>query len=105
MLLIKNLRQYGRLNPKNLKPFLMAVTTWNAEAKINFIIGVKYHAKRFDPETVHASYFVEHDVLGDMPAVMKAYIDLDKFARDLVSEYTQTEIAGETIIYRTSETE
>ena len=109
-----------RLTPETVKPFLAAIDTWDAEAKISFIIAVKHHAERFDPVTVNpnsfevciyyvkshrelASYFVEHDVLGDMPMVMKAYIDIEKFANDLTREYTKTQIAGETVIYRFNE--
>lgn len=109
-----------RLTPETVKPFFTAVDTWDAEAKISFIIAVKHHAKRFDPLSVKpnsfdvciyfvkshrelASYFVEHDVLGEVPMVMKAYIDLEKFANDLTREYTKTEIAGETVIYRFNE--
>ncbi|EFO28832.1 hypothetical protein TRICHSKD4_4641 [Roseibium sp. TrichSKD4] len=81
---------------------------------------MKHHHQSFDPKAVGsasfdislyfvkshyelASYFVEHDVLGDMPMVMKAYVDLEAFARDLMREYTKTDIAGETVIYRLNE--
>ena len=109
-----------RITSETVEPFFAAINTWDAEAKISFIIAVKHHAKRFDPLTVNAnsfdvciyfvkshrelaSYFVEHDVLGEVPMVMKAYIDLEKFANDLTREYTKTEIAGETVIYRFNE--
>ena len=105
---------------KNKKHFLKATATWHAEAKISFIIAVKHHAQQFNPATVQADsfdvclyfvkthhelakYFVDHDVLGKMPFVMKAYIDLDRFASDLMQQYTKTEIAGETLIYHFSE--
>ena len=105
---------------ENNKHFLKAVTTWDAEAKISFIIAVRYHAQNFDSATVQpesfdmclyfvkthrelVSYFVENDVLGKTSFVMKAFIDLDRFACDLTREYTKTKIAGKTVIYRFSE--
>ncbi|WP_040617293.1 hypothetical protein [Roseibium sp. TrichSKD4] len=109
-----------QLTPDTIKPFFKALRAWDAYAKISFIIAVKHHHQSFDPKAVGsasfdislyfvkshyelASYFVEHDVLGDMPMVMKAYVDLEAFARDLMREYTKTDIAGETVIYRLNE--
>jgi hypothetical protein len=109
-----------RITSETVEPFFAAINTWDAEAKTSFIIAVKHHAKRFDPLTVNpdsfdmclyfvkshhelASYFVEHDVLGEVPMVMKAYIDIEKFANDLTREYIKTQIAGETVIYRFNE--
>ena len=105
---------------ENKEHFLKASITWDAEAKISFIIAVKHHIQKFDLATVQpdsfnvciyfvkthrelARYFVEHDVLGNIPFVMKDYIDLDRFACDLMQQYTKTEIAGETVIYSFSE--
>jgi len=105
---------------ENKKHFLKTAATWDSEAKISFIIAVKHHAQKFDPATVEpdlfnvciyfvkthrelAKYFVEHDVLGKIPFVMKTYIDLDRFARDLAQQYTKTNIAGETVIYSFSD--
>ena len=106
-----------QLTPDTIKPFFKALREWDTYAKISFIIAVKHHHQSFDPKAVGsasfdislyfvtshrtlASYFVEHDILGDMPDVMKAYVDLEAFARDLMREYTKTDIAGETVSYR-----
>lgn len=47
-----------------------------------------------------AEMFVEEGLFGDIPERLQYYIDFDAIARDLAVDYTETEIAGERLIYR-----
>lgn len=46
-----------------------------------------------------AEQFVEDGLYGDIPEALRFYIDHDAIARDLGMEFTETEIAGERLIY------
>ena len=45
---------------------------------------------------------VDEGLFGDVPPQFQFYIDYDAIARDLSFDYTETEIAGERLIYRIS---
>lgn len=47
-----------------------------------------------------ASEFVEEGLFGDIPERLQFYIDLDAIARDLGMDYSETTIAGESLVYR-----
>ena len=49
-----------------------------------------------------AEQFVEDGLFGDIPQNLQYYIDYDAIARDLEFDYTQTEVAGQNLIYRAS---
>ena len=45
---------------------------------------------------------MDEGLFGDVPPQFQFYIDYDAIARDLSFDYTETEIAGERLIYRIS---
>jgi len=47
-----------------------------------------------------AEQFVEEGLFGDIPQRLAYYIDYEAIAQDLAVDYTETEIAGEQLIYR-----
>ncbi|MDQ0421950.1 antirestriction protein [Peteryoungia aggregata LMG 23059] len=47
-----------------------------------------------------AERFVDDGLFGEIPDHLAHYIDYDAIARDLSMDYTETEIAGERLIYR-----
>lgn len=47
-----------------------------------------------------AEQFVDEGLFGDIPEQLAFYIDMDAIAHDLAIDYTETEIAGERLIYR-----
>lgn len=58
-----------------------------------------YHV---DTMKVLAEQFVDEGLFGEIPEQLAYYIDLDAIARDLAVDYTETEVAGERLIYRAS---
>lgn len=109
-------RAWG-VNQANINGYLEAVGTWTDHDKRTFIIAVGEAGYSFDCETVvpndfdvdlyHvesmaelAEQFVEEGLFGDIPDHLARYIDMDAIARDLAIDYTETEIAGERLIYR-----
>ena len=55
----------------------------------------------YDCETLNelAEYFVNEGLYGDIPDSLAFYIDYDAIARDLSVEFTETEIAGQRLVY------
>lgn len=47
-----------------------------------------------------AEQFVDEGMFGDIPERLQPYLDHDAIARDLGFDYTETEIAGQRLIYR-----
>lgn len=47
-----------------------------------------------------AEQFVEEGLFGEVPERLQYCLDYDAIARDLSVDYTETVIAGETLIYR-----
>ncbi len=47
-----------------------------------------------------AEQFVDEGLFGDIPDHLANYIDMDAIAYDLAMDYTETEVAGERLIYR-----
>lgn len=47
-----------------------------------------------------AEQFVEEGLFGDIPERIAHYLDFDAIARDLGMDYSQTEIAGENLVFR-----
>lgn len=105
------------INQANIGPYFEAVENWDDQEKIKFIIAVGEGGYSFDPETVTlddfdvviyhcrnmkdlAEEFVAEGLMGDIPGHLAYYIDYDAIARDLSVDYTETEIAGEYLIYR-----
>ena len=106
------------LNQANFADFLELADAWEEWQKINTIIAVVECGYDFDPQNDPDHYgidlyfvdsmkelaeqFVEEGLYGDIPESLQYYIDYDAIARDLAVEYTETQIAGERMVYRCS---
>ena len=105
------------INQANVKQYFDAVENWDNREKQMFIIAVGEGGYSFDPDTVApsdfdvdiyharsmkdlAEDFVADGIMGDVPEHLAHYIDYDAIARDLALDYTETEIAGDHLIYR-----
>lgn len=105
------------LSQGNIGLYLDAVDVWNEEDKRRYIIGVGEYGLEFDLEAddpneldvdvYHldslrelAEQLVKEGVMGDILESMRFYFDYDVFARDLAMDYSETEIAGQRLIYR-----
>ena len=107
------------INQANIGGYFKACDEWEDYQKKIFIIAVGENGHSFDHEDVHPEEFdvdlyhvdsmkelaeqmVEEGLFGDIPEHLARYIDMDAIARDLAYDYTETEIAGEALIYRAS---
>jgi hypothetical protein len=104
------------INQVNLAQFFDCVDKWDEDEKRIVIIALGDCGYPFDPDMVPADYdidlyhleslnqlaeqFVEEGLFGDIPKALENYIDFDAIARDLGFDYTETEIAGQRLIYR-----
>ncbi|MGX1499830.1 antirestriction protein [Labrenzia sp. MBR-25] len=105
------------LDQANFTAFITAADEWDEEQKIRLIIavgecgyGLEHVAD--DPDSVEidihhvvslkdlAESFVEEGLFGEIPERLQYYIDYDAIARDLSADYSETEIAGQRLIYR-----
>ncbi|WP_282078667.1 antirestriction protein ArdA [Epibacterium ulvae] len=101
----------------NMGDYFIACDKWEEYQKQMFIIGVGEIGYDFDPANVHPDNFdidiypvsdmkelaeqmIEEGLFGEIPEHLERYIDIDAIARDLHYDYTETEIVGETLIYR-----
>lgn len=102
---------YG-LNQVNFRRFLQMAESNSDDEKRSFIIAVGecgFSIDSADSINVHiypdlnmrelAEQFVDEGLFGDIPANLACYIDYDAIARDLAMDYTETEIAGQLLIY------
>lgn len=107
------------LYQSNIVAFFEAADEWDEDQKIRFVIAVGECGYSFDPETDApddidvdlycveglrelAEQFVDEGLFGEIPERLQYYLDYDAIARDLAMDYTETEIAGQTYIYRCS---
>ena len=105
------------INQANIGQYFDACESWDDHEKIVLIVAVGEAGYSFDPETVSptdfdvdiyrvdsmqelAERFVDEGLFGDIPEHLVNYIDMDAIAYDLAMDYTETEIAGERLIYR-----
>lgn len=105
------------INQANVGPYFEAADSWDEDDKRKFIIAVGEGGYSFDPDTVTpddfevdiyqaqnmknlAEDFVTEGLFGDIPNHLAHYIDYDAIARDLATDYSETEIAGDYLIYR-----
>lgn len=105
------------IHQADIGPYFDAVDGWEDHDKIKLIIAVGEVGYSFDAETVSpddfdidiyharsmnelAEEFVAEGLFGDIPDHLSHYIDYDAVARDLGMDYTETVIAGDTLIYR-----
>lgn len=106
-----------QINQANIPNVMQAMEDWCDDQKRNVILAVSEAGYDFDPATddpdrfdidiYHydslkelAEHFVEEGYFGDIPEPLRFYIDHEAIARDLAMDYCETNIAGETIIYR-----
>ncbi|MDD3444399.1 MAG: antirestriction protein ArdA [Zavarzinia sp.] len=103
------------LTQGNLRAFLECVDAWEDWQKTNVIIAVGECGYPFDPKTDPQDYdvdvyaaeslrdlamqFVDEGLFGEVPKPLAYYIDYDAIAHDLGTEYVETVIAGERIVY------
>lgn len=105
------------VNQCNYATFFECVENWEDWGKIIFVIAVGECGYSFDYDTVSSSdfdveisgaeslrelakQFVDDGLFGEIPQTLESYIDYDAIARDLGFDYSETQIAGETFIYR-----
>ncbi len=104
------------INQANFSQFFECVDDWDDDQKQRVIIAVGECGYAFD-ESINpddfdldiytlnnmrdlAEQFVEEGLFGDIPEALQFYIDYDAIARDLSADYSATEIAGQSLIYR-----
>lgn len=106
------------INQANFQDFLNCAEAWEDWQKTNTIIALGDLGYEFDPQDdpdhfgidiyyadslrALAEKFVEQGLFGDIPNRLQFYLDFDAIARDLAVDYSETEIAGERLIYRAS---
>jgi antirestriction protein len=110
------LAEAWHLNQANLARFFEIVDDWSDHQKQRFIVAVGECGYSYDPATVDpddfdvdlyetdslrdlAEQFVDEGLFGDIPKHLANYIDYEAIARDLAIDYSQTEIAGQRLIY------
>lgn len=112
-----DLAKAWEINQANIGPYFDACENWSDDDKTVFIIAVGEGGYSFDPETVSTSgfdveihqadnmkdlaeSFVNEGLFGEIPDHLAHYIDYDAIARDLAVDYSETEVAGERLIFR-----
>ena len=106
------------INQANLKQYFDAVDDWDADDKTRVILAVGecgYHFEadtqpsEFEVDIYHvdamrdlAEHFVDEGLFGDIPERLQFYIDYDAIARDLSVDYSEAEVAGQRLIYRSA---
>lgn len=105
------------INQSSIGTYFDAVDSWEEHDKQVFIIAVGEAGYSFDPDTVApsdfdvdiyfaqsmidlAEEFVADGLFGDIPDHLTHYIDYEAIARDLGHDYSETDIAGQYLIYR-----
>jgi len=106
-----------RVNQATFARYLGACDEWSDDEKRKVIIAVGECGYRFDlrsdtPDdldvdiyevdslTELAEQFVHEGLFGDISASIANYLDYDAIARDLGCDYTETIIAGISLVYR-----
>ncbi|NRA88904.1 MAG: antirestriction protein ArdA, partial [Rhizobiales bacterium] len=105
------------LNQCNFGQFFDAVDEWDENQKQHYIIavgecGYSHNQLEDDPENIDidiyqldslkelAEQFIDDGLFGEIPESIQYYIDYDAVARDLGMDYSETNIAGQNLIYR-----
>lgn len=105
------------LNQANVGTFLELVEVWDEDDKRRYIVAVEECGYSFDLERDAigdldvdiyegmslrelAEEFVDEGLFGEIPENLRFYIDYDAIARDLATDYAETEIAGTRLVYR-----
>jgi len=104
------------LNQANFAAYLEAVDEWDDDRKRRYIIavgecGYAHDDVADDPDSVDldiyqteslrelAEQFVDEGFYGGIPEALHFYIDYDAIARDLGTDFSETEIAGDRLVY------
>lgn len=104
------------LHQGNFAAFLEAAEEWDEDDKHRYIIavgecGYDHGSVADDPSGVDiqlyavssmrelAEQFVDEGLFGDIPERLQLYLDYDLIARDLSADYSETTIAGTTIVF------
>lgn len=106
------------LYQSTIAQFFDAVADWGDHEKRAVIIAVGDCGYTFDANTQPSDFdidiyeldtmrelaeqFVDEGLFGDIPEPLQFYIDYDAIAHDLSMDYSQTEIAGTSLIYRSA---
>lgn len=107
------------INQGNFSAFLDCVDAWEEWEKISVIVHVGECGGNFDPDIspdhlgidIHwedslkdlAMQFVAEGLFGEVPERFQHYIDYEAIAADLSCDgYTETVIAGQNLIYRST---
>ena len=110
------LAQAWSLNRCNVAAYLEASEEWDEDRKHRYIIavgecGYSHDDLADDPnhdgvdiyylESLRdlAESFVDEGLYGEIPEALRFYIDYDAIARDLGVDFSETEIAGERVVY------
>ncbi len=110
------LAQAWGLNQCNFADYFEAAESWDDDRKRRYVIavgecGYSHDQVADDPDIDMvdifpfnrlrdlAEHFVDAGLYGEIPDTLRFYIDYDAIARDLAVEFTETEIAGERLVY------
>lgn len=105
------------VNQATIMAFMARLSDWNDDQKIRLIIVVGEGGYSFDigngdvddldidlyqdTQISDLAYqFVDEGLFGDIPDRLASYIDYEAIARDLAFDYTETVIAGVSLVYR-----
>ncbi|SDU42566.1 antirestriction protein ArdA [Stappia sp. ES.058] len=105
------------LSQCNIAAFIEAALEWEDDHKTRYVLavgecGYDHEQVAIDPDRVDidiyhldsmkelAEQFVDEGLFGDIPERLQFYLDYDAIARDLAVDYSETEIAGQRLIYR-----
>ena len=104
------------LNQANFARYFEIIDEWEEWEKRLVILAVGECGYQFDYDTSPTDFdidiydvdsmrelaeqFVEEGLYGDIPESLQFYIDYEAIARDLSVEYSETVIAGSSVIYR-----
>ena len=107
------------INQANIGQYFDIVEAWSHDDKLRYILavgecGYAFDLDNDDPNELDvdiyqlnslrelAEQFVEDGIMGDIPDSLLTYFDYDALARDLAVDYSETVIAGQSIIFRCS---
>ena len=110
------LAEAWKLNQMTIVDFFDAVSDWSTERKRHYILAVEEcgysHCDAYRvPDSIEidiyhldslrdlAETFIDDGLFGEVPENLRPHIDLDSIARDLSSEYAETQIAGDRFVY------
>jgi antirestriction protein len=104
------------LNQANFARYFEIIDEWEEWEKRLVILAVGECGYQFDDDTSPTDFdidiydvdsmrelaeqFVEEGLYGNIPESLQFYIDYEAIARDLSVEYSETVIAGSSVIYR-----